>query len=141
MKYSQVHIEAIGYELPPVVVSTAELESRLAPVYQALKMSPGQLELLTGINERRWWEPGYSLDEGLATRLGDGLGRKGRATVTLVDRARTHLWKPLLHEFAAGSMDLDHHALPYLAQARWHHFRFQRGSQSFMPFIRYCESV
>ncbi len=64
----------------------------------------------------------------LATRLGDSLGRKGRARVTLVDRSRTHLWKPLLHEFAAGSMDLDHHALSYLAQARWHHFRFQRGS-------------
>ena len=64
----------------------------------------------------------------LATRLGDTLGRKGRARVTLVDRSRTHLWKPLLHEFAAGSMDLDHHALSYLAQARWHHFRFQRGS-------------
>lgn len=64
----------------------------------------------------------------LATRLGDALGRRGRAQVTLVESARTHLWKPLLHEFAAGSMDLDHHALPYLAQARWHHFRFQRGS-------------
>jgi NADH:ubiquinone reductase (H+-translocating) len=64
----------------------------------------------------------------LATRLGNSLGRKGRARITLVDRSRTHLWKPLLHEFAAGSMDLDHHALPYLAQARWHHFRFQRGS-------------
>src|SRR5262245_30231797 len=66
MKYSQVHIESIGYELPPVVVSTAELESRLSPVYQALQMSPGQLELLTGINERRWWEPGYPLSRGAA---------------------------------------------------------------------------
>jgi NADH dehydrogenase len=64
----------------------------------------------------------------LATRLGDKLGRRGKARITLVDRSRTHLWKPLLHEFAAGSMDLDHHALSYLAQARWHHFRFQRGS-------------
>lgn len=64
----------------------------------------------------------------LATRLGDDLGRRGKARVTLVDPSRTHLWKPLLHEFAAGSMDLDHHVLPYLAQARWHHFRFQRGS-------------
>jgi NADH dehydrogenase len=64
----------------------------------------------------------------LATRLGDTLGRRGRAQVTLVERSRTHLWKPLLHEFAAGSMDIDHHALSYLAQARWHHFRFQRGS-------------
>ncbi len=63
----------------------------------------------------------------LATRLGDSLGRKGRARVTLIDRSRTHLWKPLLHEFAAGSMDLDHHALDYLAQARWHYFRFQLG--------------
>ncbi len=66
MKYNRVHLEAIGYELPPVVVSTAELESRLAPVYQALKMSPGQLELLTGISERRWWEPGYPLSKGAA---------------------------------------------------------------------------
>jgi acyl-CoA:acyl-CoA alkyltransferase len=66
MKYNRVHIEAIGYELPPVVVSTAELEARLAPVYQALKMAPGQLELLTGINERRWWEPGYPISLGAA---------------------------------------------------------------------------
>jgi NADH dehydrogenase len=64
----------------------------------------------------------------LATRLGDTLGRRGRAHVTLIDRSRTHLWKPLLHEVAAGSMDLDHHALDYLAQARWHHFQFQLGS-------------
>jgi NADH:quinone reductase (non-electrogenic) len=63
----------------------------------------------------------------LATRLGDNLGRRKRALVTLIDRTRTHLWKPLLHEFAAGTMDLDHHALDYLAQARWHHFRFQLG--------------
>lgn len=63
----------------------------------------------------------------LATRLGDALGRKRRAMITLVDCARTHLWKPLLHEVAAGSMDLYEHELDYLAQARWHHFRFQLG--------------
>jgi len=63
----------------------------------------------------------------LATRLGDRLGRKGRARVTLVDSSRTHLWKPLLHEVAAGSMDLYEHDLDYLAQARWHHFEFQLG--------------
>ena len=66
MNYNRVHLESIGYELPPVVVSTAELEARLAPVYHALKMAPGQLELLTGINERRWWEPGYPLSLGAA---------------------------------------------------------------------------
>ena len=63
----------------------------------------------------------------LATRLGDSLGRQERAMVTLVDRMRTHMWKPLLHEVAAGSMDPDQHQLDYLAQARWHHFRFQLG--------------
>ncbi len=66
MKYNRVHLEAIGYELAPVVVSTAELEARLSPIYQALKMAPGQLELLTGINERRWWEPGYRVSTGAA---------------------------------------------------------------------------
>jgi NADH dehydrogenase len=66
----------------------------------------------------------------LATRLGDTLGRRGKAQVTLIDRSRTHLWKPLLHEVAAGSMDVDQHTLDYLAQARWHHFRFRLGSMA-----------
>lgn len=63
----------------------------------------------------------------LVTRLGDTLGRRRQAEVTLVDRARIHLWKPLLHEVAAGSVDLDDHALDYLAQAHWHHFRYRIG--------------
>src|SRR6478735_8844905 len=66
MRYNQVHLDAIGYELAPVVVSTSELESRIARVYQALNMSPGQLELLTGISERRWWEPNTPLSRGAA---------------------------------------------------------------------------
>jgi NADH dehydrogenase len=48
--------------------------------------------------------------------------------VTLADRSRTHLWKPLLHEVAAGSMDMHQHQLDYLAQARWHHFTFALGT-------------
>lgn len=74
MRYSRVHVGSIGYELAPVVVSTAELESRIAPAYEALGMKPGQLELLTGITERRWWEPGYPLSEGAAAA-----GRKALA--------------------------------------------------------------
>jgi len=53
----------------------------------------------------------------LATRLGDKLGRRHLANVTLVDTAARHLWKPLLHEIAAGTMDLGVHELDYLAQA------------------------
>lgn len=62
----------------------------------------------------------------LATALGDRY-RDREAQVTLVDRNRTHLWKPLLHEVAAGSMDIHQHQLDYLAQARWHHFTFVLG--------------
>jgi 3-oxoacyl-[acyl-carrier-protein] synthase III len=64
MKYSHVFIDAIGYELPPVVVTTQELEARLRPVYKVLRLSEGQLEALTGIVERRWWEPGYPPSRG-----------------------------------------------------------------------------
>jgi NADH dehydrogenase len=64
----------------------------------------------------------------LATRLGDKLGKRGRAEVILVDRSRTHLWKPLLHEVAAGSMNIHDHQLDYIAQARWHGFRFVLGN-------------
>ncbi|MFT4068245.1 NAD(P)/FAD-dependent oxidoreductase [Paraburkholderia sp.] len=68
----------------------------------------------------------------LATRLGNRYGpsrRKGdaRAQVTLVDRYPTHIWKPLLHEVAAGSMDPFTQELEYAAQARWHGFEFQQG--------------
>jgi NADH:ubiquinone reductase (H+-translocating) len=63
----------------------------------------------------------------LATGLGDKLGKSKRADITLIERARTHLWKPLLHEVAAGSMNVDNHALDYLAQAHWHHFRYRYG--------------
>ena len=41
----------------------------------------------------------------LVTRLGDTLGRRGTARITLIEKGRTHLWRPLLHAIAAGSMD------------------------------------
>jgi 3-oxoacyl-[acyl-carrier-protein] synthase-3 len=73
MNYSRVYLEAIGYELAPVVVSTAEIEARLAPAHAALGISPGQLELLTGISERRWWEPGYPLSAGASAAANKAL--------------------------------------------------------------------
>ena len=63
----------------------------------------------------------------LATRLGDTLGRAGKAQITLVDKARSHIWKPKLHEVAAGSMDVGLHEVSYRAQAHWHGFRFRIG--------------
>lgn len=64
----------------------------------------------------------------LVTSLGNTLGKSGRARITLVERSRTHLWKPLLHAVAAGSLDRAQHELNYLAQAHWHHFTYRFGA-------------
>jgi NADH dehydrogenase len=66
----------------------------------------------------------------LATRLGDTLGRRGKVDVTLIDSTRTHIWKPKLHEIAAGSMDIGDHEVGYLAQAHWHGFHFRIGEMT-----------
>ena len=66
MRYSRVQMESIGYQLAPVVVTSDELEERLSPLYDTLHIAPGQLEALTGISERRWWEEGHLLSDGAA---------------------------------------------------------------------------
>lgn len=57
MRYNNVYIEALGYELPPFVLTSEEIETRLAELYAKLHLKPGQLETLTGITERRYWAP------------------------------------------------------------------------------------
>jgi len=64
MLYSKVCIDAFGYELAPNVVTSEDIESRLAPLYEALHLQRGQLEAITGIRERRFWDPGFKLYEG-----------------------------------------------------------------------------
>ncbi|MEK7794063.1 MAG: 3-oxoacyl-ACP synthase III [Candidatus Hydrogenedentota bacterium] len=93
MNYSRVHVASIGYELAPVVVSSEELEERLGPVYEALHFSPGQLEALTGIAERRWWEREYPVSAGAAvaarkamSTAGVGAGDIGAVLYTGVNR-------------------------------------------------------
>jgi 3-oxoacyl-[acyl-carrier-protein] synthase-3 len=67
MKYEDVRLAGFGYELAPNVVTSSELERKIEPAYKALGFPVGQLEALTGIRERRWWEPGFRLSDG-ATR-------------------------------------------------------------------------
>mgnify|MGYP004711857965 CR=1 FL=1 len=66
----------------------------------------------------------------LATRLGKTLGKRKQAYITLVDANLTHIWKPLLHEVAAGSLNSSEDELNYVAQAKWNHFNFQLGRMS-----------
>src|SRR3954451_9080984 len=75
MTYTSVHLDSFGYELAPVVISSTELEARIAPVYEKLRIAPGQLEALTGIAERRWWNPGFRLSDGAAAAARKALAR------------------------------------------------------------------
>lgn len=78
MLYRNVAVDCFAYELPPVVVSSAELEQRLAPVYERLRLPEGRLELMTGIKERRFWEPGTTPSQAAAMA-----GRKALAKSTV----------------------------------------------------------
>lgn len=64
----------------------------------------------------------------LAVRLGKKLGKRKLAAITLVDNTLTHLWKPLLHEVAAGTLDSHADELNYLTHASTRHFQFQLGA-------------
>jgi NADH dehydrogenase len=66
----------------------------------------------------------------LATKLGDEFGGRKRVHITLVDRSRTHIWKPLLHSIAAGSLRRSQHELNYIAQAHWHNFHYRHGEMT-----------
>lgn len=64
MKYKNVYINSFGYELPPNVITSEDLEQRLEPLYEVLHFQKGQLEALTGIHERRFWDHGFKMSEG-----------------------------------------------------------------------------
>lgn len=64
----------------------------------------------------------------LATSLGKKLGRKGKAEILLLDKNHTHIWKPLLHEVASGSLDAEVDAVSYRAHAHGHGFSFKLGT-------------
>jgi len=64
----------------------------------------------------------------LVTTLGDRYRNRDEVEVTLVDINHSHLWKPLLHEVAAGTLNSNEDELSYLAQSHWHHFNFRLGA-------------
>ncbi len=64
MRYEDVHIHGFGYALAPVIIATEDIEDALEPTYTKLRVPHGQLQTMTGIVERRWWEPGYPITEG-----------------------------------------------------------------------------
>ena len=97
-------------------------------------------ETLTGVVSMPTQKIGQTVDVPLKGTLARGAfslsgtveGAKDPTTIeiTLIDKNRTHVWKPKLHEIASGSMDLSAHEVDYLAQAHWHHFRFRIGEMT-----------
>ncbi len=76
MQYSNVCLHTFAYELPPNVLTSEEIEERLAPLYERLKLPAGRLELMSGIRQRRLWNPGTRPSEG-ATLAGKNVLSKG----------------------------------------------------------------
>jgi acyl-CoA:acyl-CoA alkyltransferase len=100
MKYSKVYIDAIGYEIAPVVVSSLEIERRLKDCYSALHLAEGQLEALTGIVERRWWEEGHRLSDGAIAAARRAL----EVSSVPADRLDAVIYGAVCHEYFEPAM-------------------------------------
>lgn len=67
----------------------------------------------------------------LAAQLGRKLGKTlGGERVLLIDKFPFHIWKPTLHEVAAGTLDAHQEGLSYTVLARRNHFSFTMGEFS-----------
>ncbi len=76
ISYSHVCLDTFGYELPPIILTSRDIENRLAPLYERLKLPQGRLELMSGIRERRLWPTGTKPSEA-AAKAGRDVLRKG----------------------------------------------------------------
>jgi 3-oxoacyl-[acyl-carrier-protein] synthase-3 len=73
MRFENVCIESIAVSLPAETWTSADLEERLRPLYERLRLPFGRLELMSGIRERRFWPPG--------TKPSDASAAAGRAVL------------------------------------------------------------
>ena len=70
MRFNNVNVEALAYHLPDSVITSEDLENRMAPLYEKLKLPLGRLQLMTGIRERRFWDEGVMPSE-ISTLAGE----------------------------------------------------------------------
>src|SRR5262245_28482489 len=96
MRYEHVCLESFGYSLPEEVLSSTEIERRLAPLYERLRLPEGRLELMTGIRERRLWPPGtlpgeISVVSGERAIQASGIDRREIGALIHASVCRDHL--------------------------------------------------
>ena len=58
MRFANVCLESIAVALPEEIWPSSQIEERLRPLYERLRLPFGRLELMTGIRERRMWPEG-----------------------------------------------------------------------------------
>jgi len=75
MKFLHACIESLAAVLPDEIWTSTQIEERLRPVYDRLKLPFGRLELMTGIKERRMWPAGL--------RPSDASAAAGKAVLQL----------------------------------------------------------
>lgn len=85
MRFSNVVIESMGYAVAPETWTSDDIEQKLGPLYDRLRLPHGRLELMTGIQERRFWEPG-TLPSAASTLAGEDVLKKSR-----IDRGKIDL--------------------------------------------------
>src|ERR1700730_2431473 len=96
MNYQNVAIESIGYTLPKEIFPSKQLEEWLKPLYRRLRLSPGRLELMTGIRERRFWPRGMlpsekSVESGERVIAAASFDRAGIGALVHASVCRDHL--------------------------------------------------
>ncbi len=96
MRYENVCLESFGYTLPDERVTLDEIEARLAPLYERLRLPAGRLELMTGIRERRFWAPGtlpgdVSIQSGEKALAAAGIERAHVGALVHASVCRDHL--------------------------------------------------
>ena len=117
MKYQNVCIESFGYTLPEDIVTSDEIERRLAPLYDRLRLPEGRLELMTGIRERRFFTEGtLPSDKSVlsAEKAIDvaGIDRGGIGALIHGSVCRDHL-EPATASSVHHRLDLPHGCLIY----------------------------
>jgi 3-oxoacyl-[acyl-carrier-protein] synthase-3 len=114
MRFRRTCIEAVGYVLPPHVISSVQLEDAFRPTLERLGLPPGQLEKLSGVKERRWWDPGVQPST-VAAMAGEralenaGISRDKIDCLINTSVCRDYL-EPATASMVAGKMNLPRHA-------------------------------
>lgn len=112
MRFTDVVIEDIGFALPPNVVTSAQLESYFADTLKRLGMPPGQVEKLSGIKERRWWDEGVQPSTVAAMAGQRALDRAGLTTADigcLINTSVSRDWlEPATAAMVAGHLGFTH---------------------------------